>query len=319
MEELDFVMKVRIKEKVYFLEALNNFDAFATPYSYLESAEGYSIRYDEVDSYYKTTVAPIPANTNLTREEYVVDFSDAMDIIKVVRTSSYMGTEKSPFIGKANLDREYLNVDFEKYHAEPLAKSKKKDDVVAPVNNKYDYPDKEEQIKERKSQFEKNLKEELDVDQYHDFELVQSGRYGDSAMLQFKEKFTLKKLISKAGKNYIFEAGKLMGGQIKLEPNEMKLRQTDIWIPSARVIENSIMINIPAGYTVEGLQDLNINVDNSSGTFISTAKLLDNSLLITTRKIYKNSFDKKEAWPNYVAFLEPAYKLSQAKVVLKKK
>jgi hypothetical protein len=30
----------------------------------------------------------------------------------------------------------------------------------------------------------------------------------------------------------------------------------------------------------------------------------------TTKKLYKKNFDKKEAWPNYVAFLEPAYKFS---------
>ena len=138
-------------------------------------------------------------------------------------------------------------------------------------------------------------------------------------MLKFKEKFSLKKLISKAGKNYIFEAGKLIGGQIKLEPHEMNARHTDIWIPSARVIENNILINIPAGYTVDGLQDLNMNIDNGSGSFVSTATATETTLMITTRKVYKNNFDKKETWPNYIAFLEPAYKLSQAKVVLKKK
>ena len=163
------------------------------------------------------------------------------------------------------------------------------------------------------------LEEDLDVDKYDDFELLLDGRSGDTAMLKFKEKFSLKKLISKAGKNYIFEAGKLIGGQIKLEPHEMNARQTDIWIPSARVIENNISVNIPAGYTVDGLQDLNMSIDNSSGTFISSATATGNTLLITTKKVYKNNFDKKEAWPNYIAFLEPAYKLSQAKVVLKKK
>ena len=45
----------------------------------------------------------------------------------------------------------------------------------------------------------------------------------------------------------------------------------------------------------------------------------ENKLMITTKKLYKKNFDKKELWPNYVAFLEPAYKFSQAKVVLKKK
>ena len=62
-----------------------------------------------------------------------------------------------------------------------------------------------------------------------------------------------------------------------------------------------------------------MNIDNSSGTFISTAAVTGSKLLITTKKVYKNTFDKKETWPNYIAFLEPAYKLSQAKVVLKKK
>lgn len=321
MEELDFVMRVKLKDKAYFLEAINNFDAFGTPYSYLENAEGYSIRFDEVDSYYKTSIPATPASANLSREEYTVNFTDAMDIIKVERTSSYLGTEKAPLIGKANLDREYLNYDFEKYVAEPLAtKGKKKDDVALLASTaKYEYPDKEEQVKERKELFEKELKNEQDVDQYSEFELVKDGRYGDTALLQYKEKFSLKKLISKAGKNYIFEAGKLIGGQIKLEPNELKERQTDIWIPSARTIENVITINIPAGYTVDGLQDFNINIDNPSGSFVSSAAAAENKLVITTKKVYKNNFDKKENWPNYIAFLEPAFKLSQAKIVLKKK
>jgi hypothetical protein len=319
MEELDFVMRLKIKDKAYYLEALNNFDAFATPHSYLENAEGLSIRYDEADSYYKVSVPSTPATANLERQETVVNFTDAMDIVNIERTSSYTGTQKADLIGKANLDREYLTKDFEKYYAEPLTKGKK-GDVAAPANNKYEYAEKDDQVKERKDLFEKIIKEDdLDVDKYNDFELIQDGRSGDSAMLKYKEKYSLKKLISKAGKNYLFEAGKLIGGQLKLEPNELKERKTDIWIPSAITIENIITINVPDGYSVDGLQDLNLNIDNPSGTFISTAVANGNKLTISTRKIYKNTFDKKEAWPNYVAFLEPAYKLSQAKVVLKKK
>ena len=319
MEELDFVMRIKLKDKAYYLEAINNFDAFGTPHSYLENAEGYSIRYDEVDSYYKVSVPTTPAAANLSREDYTVNFTDAMDIINVERTSSYTGSQKSDVIGKANLDREYLKKDFEKYYAEPLTKGKK-NEAVTPVNNKYEYAEKDDQVKERKDLFEKVLKgDDLDVDKYNDFELLQDGRSGDSAMLKYKEKFSLKKLISKAGKNYIFEAGKLIGGQLKLEPNELKERKTDIWIPSAITIENTITVNIPEGYSVDGLQDLNMNIDNPSGTFMSTTAVTRNKLLITTKKVYKNTFDKKEAWPNYIAFLEPAYKLSQAKVVLKKK
>ena len=99
----------------------------------------------------------------------------------------------------------------------------------------------------------------------------------------------------------------------------MEKRETDIWLQNARAIENNITVNIPAGYTVEGLQELNVNVDNESGAFISTVKTEGNKLIITTRKLYKKNFDKKEMWSNYVAFLEAGYKFSQAKVVLKKK
>ncbi|HEY6954671.1 MAG TPA: hypothetical protein VI385_05470, partial [Flavisolibacter sp.] len=128
-----------------------------------------------------------------------------------------------------------------------------------------------------------------------------------------------KKLISKAGKNYLVDIGKMIGDQIKLDSNEMKTRQTDIWVPFARTIENTITVNIPTGFSVDGIQDLNTSVDNESGSFVSTAKVDGDKLLITTRKLYKKSFDKKEAWPNYIAFLEPAYKFSQSKIVLKKK
>ena len=63
---------------------------------------------------------------------------------------------------------------------------------------------------------------------------------------------------------------------------------------------------------------MNINIDNESGSFISTAKVDGDKLIHTTKKVYKKNYDKKEAWPNYVSFLEAAYKFSQAKVVLKK-
>ena len=112
---------------------------------------------------------------------------------------------------------------------------------------------------------------------------------------------------------------KLIGSQVKLEQNELEKRQTDIWLQNERTIENNITVSIPSGYSVEGLEELNASVDNESGSFTSTAKVDGDKLIISTQKIYKKIFDKKESWPNYVAFLEQAYKFSQSKVVLKKK
>lgn len=317
MEELDYVLRVKSKRKFYYLEAFNNFDAFGTLYPYIEDGEGYAIGYQEKDQYLRAKVPSSTSNDNIERQEYVLNLPDAMDVVRTERTSSYLGAPKLNRIEQANLDRSYLNYDFEKYYNEP--KKGKKSDNVIETSVKYEDPDKDERLKERMELFEKDLKGEFDLDKYEEFELIKDGRYGDTAWLKYKEKYTLKKLISKAGKNYIIEIGKLIGNQIKLDSNEMKTRITDIWIPYARTIENSVTLNIPPGYTVDGLQDLNITVDNESGAFISAAKLDGDKLIITTKKLYRKNFDKKELWPNYIAFLEPAYKFSQAKIVLKKK
>jgi hypothetical protein len=322
LDELDFVMKVKSKRRNYFLEAFNNFDAFASPYSYLEGTEGYSVGYTEPNQYYKT---PGPVSTyqeNVARKDYDVSFTDAMDVINVQRTSILTGHEKNYKVGIANLDRDYLKKDFEKYYYQVSQKGKKKkEDEVMDITSSagYDNPDKDEKTKERQELMEKDIKDEFDLEKYSNFELLDNGRYGDTATLKYKESFSLKKLVSRAGRNYIFDAGKLIGDQIKLEQTELTERQTDVWLQNARTIDNNMTITIPAGYTVEGIQELNTSVDNESGSFTSTAKTEGDKLIISTRKIYKKNFDKKDLWPNYVAFLEAGYKFSQAKVVLKKK
>jgi hypothetical protein len=324
LDELDFVMKVKSKRRNYFLEAFNNFDAFASPYSYLEGVEGYSIGYDEPNKYYKTQGPTSSADDNKERKDYEVNFTDAMDNVNVQRVTMLTGHEKSGKIGVANLDRSYLARDFEKYYNQPgsqkTSKRKKEDEVIdITTSTGYENPDKDEKVKERNELMEKDIKDEFDLDKYVEFELIEDGRYGDSAALKYKEMFRLKKLVSKAGRNYIFDVGKLIGDQIKLEQSELEKREMDIWIPNSRTIENNITIIIPAGYTIDGFQELNTSVDNESGAFISTAKIEGDKLIISTRKVYKKNFDKKELWPNYVAFLEAGYKFSQAKVVLKKK
>lgn len=319
MEELDFMLRVKYKRKFLYLDAFNNFDALGSFYPYMENVEGYAIGYQEVNQYFRGTVPASVYTDNVEKQDYQIALSDAMDVMKVERLTSLLGAEKLNKVEPANLTRDYLAYDFEKYYYEGKQKSGKAQTVAMETSARYENPDKEEKERERKELFEKMVKGEFELDKYDAFELVKDGRYGDTSWLQYKERFTLKKLINKAGRNYVLEIGKLIGDQIKLEPSEIASRQTDIWIANARTLENNIVFSLPAGYTVEGVQDLNTSVENESGSFVTTAKVEDNKLYITARKIYKKSFDRKEAWPSYVAFLEPAYKFSQAKVVLKKK
>jgi len=156
MEELDFMMRVKTKRRWVYIDAFNNFDAFGTPYAYMENVDGYAIGYQEANSYYKASIPATTANDHVAKEDYVVNFPTSMDVVRIERTSSYLGTEKNNRIDKANLDREYLNYDFEKYFNEP--KKGKKAEAEFATSLKYEDADKEERIKERKELFEKDVK-----------------------------------------------------------------------------------------------------------------------------------------------------------------
>jgi hypothetical protein len=307
-EELELAMRVR-GDKYYFMFPFDNFDEFAHPSESLDGSEAYAFGLGQSEGYYKANIPATTFNDNLIKQQSMISVPESMDILKVERTSTYGGLEKDDICTLAHLDRDYLSKDMRQYVINP----KKDKDTV------YNDGEKDERKKNQMEYLQKAIeRDELEVDKYDKFELLEDGRFDETPLLSFKENYSLKKLINKAGRNYLFDIGKLIGGQIKLDEKEIKTRDNDIWVPYARTITNDISVALPKGYTAEGLQDMNFNIDNESGSFISTAKMDNGNIVVTTKKIYKKNFDKKEAWPNYVAFLEAAYKFTQAKVVLKK-
>jgi hypothetical protein len=310
-EELELAMRVSGDNKRYFLFPFDNFDLFAQPSATFDGSDAYAFTLEKFGGdYYKANIPATTDTANIIKQESFITVPESLDLMNVQRVSTYSGLEKNDVITLAHYDREYLNTDFKKYIINP--KKDKGDNI-------YNDPDKEERKKTQLEYLQKGVeRDELEVNKYEKYELLQDGRYDETPLLSFKETYSLKKLINKAGRNYLMDIGKLIGGQIKLEEKEIRKRDNDIWIAHARTIENNITITLPKGYIAEGLQDMVFNVNNESGSFISTAKMDGDKLVVTTKKIYKKNYDKKDNWPNYVAFLEAAYKFTQAKVVLKK-
>ena len=85
-----------------------------------------------------------------------------------------------------------------------------------------------------------------------------------------------------------------------------------------RSMEWYIILPVPAGYTVKGLENLNQAVTNECGTFVSTAKVENNSLILQASKMYKAKYFELSQWPRLMEVLEAAYTFSQSKIVLKK-
>ncbi|CAL2076373.1 DUF3857 domain-containing protein [Tenacibaculum sp. 190524A02b] len=148
--------------------------------------------------------------------------------------------------------------------------------------------------------------------------VIETGRYGDKTPLKIKEDFLLKDgYIKKAGKNIIIEIGKFIGGQVKIEDDE-KNRKANIYIDFAKTYNYEITLELPEGYSVQGIESLNTSIENETGAFIAKAQVKEGKLIIETTKKYKANFIENAQWSTMVTWLDEAFKFTQAKILLKK-
>ncbi|MCB0643363.1 MAG: hypothetical protein KDC44_17055, partial [Phaeodactylibacter sp.] len=164
------------------------------------------------------------------------------------------------------------------------------------------------------------VKDDYETEELSSFEVLSPGRslHAEGELLKVAIAFKVDGAVQKAGPNLIFDIGKLIGGQVQLEPDEKENRKNMIELGYARTIENEVEVTIPVGYVVAGLDNLVYEVDNPAGAFFATAEQNGQTLTIKTRKIYKQQKLQPTAWPQLVEMLEAAYEFSQKKVILKK-
>jgi hypothetical protein len=174
-----------------------------------------------------------------------------------------------------------------------------------------------DQKRVRRQRYRSYIAEDFDLVSYEDFTLVKDGRYDDDPVMEFVEKYTIKGLLRKAGKNYIFQAGRLIGTQIEINEAETR-RRYDVYSDCPRSFKNEISITIPEGYSVLGIEKLSMNVSNETGSFISKASVEGQVLKIRTTKIYLHNSERSDDWPKMVQFLDAAYDFTQARIVFKK-
>jgi hypothetical protein len=149
------------------------------------------------------------------------------------------------------------------------------------------------------------------------YEVTEQGlqhRYPPFAMQQA---FSLDGLVKKAGNNYIVDFGKLITGQIELTPEQRK-RAYDINMSFARTVAYQVTVNIPEGYKIEGIENLNKSVVNETGSFVSTTKQEGSTVVVTVRKCYNHAYEPAAGWEKMMAFLDAAADFNKQKVLLKK-
>ena len=156
-----------------------------------------------------------------------------------------------------------------------------------------------------------------DAIEYFDYNVTESGVSLLRPTMVVDTYLKLKNYVYKVGDNYVLDAGRLLGSQVKIDEDNLE-REKDIYSDAARTYNNSVYIDIPKGYTVKGLDQLNKEVDNICGTFSCSAKVENNQLIITSKKVYKSSYEPAANWDKLLEMLDLAWETTQAKVLLKK-
>ncbi|MBY0487285.1 MAG: DUF3857 domain-containing protein [Flavobacteriaceae bacterium] len=304
-----------------FLEYFSPYTS-ADQFNYnLENTKAYALQVAKGKRVVDAVNVNLPASTmqdNVSKINSVATITDDFSGLNIKKESSYFGHLKESEQSDKLYYFDYVFEDYKKYETKSVIEyvKNKKDkerygkEIDAIVNKLKD---------QQKEAFKKSTADEYDFEiDDHKFTIKNTGRFGKKSPLVYEEDFAVKNnLIKKAGENYLVEIGKLITSQVEIDKKE-KERKNNIYMVYPRSFENDITLEIPAGYTVAGLDKLNKKVENETGGFVSSATVTGNKLNIKTVKYYKNYYEPNSNWNKMIQFLDAAYQFTQEKVLLKK-
>lgn len=178
-------------------------------------------------------------------------------------------------------------------------------------------------LESHKKEQEENVELELTV--YHgqkpekitDYSFSSMGITTDRPALDYTVSYTVDGLVKNAGNNLILEVGRLIGQH--WEPTERDEQRTiEAYLPTAMSLNYDIEIEIPEGYTVDGLDALSIDYSNDWGGFRSDYKLEGNKLFVSASKTYGKSYIPVDKW-NEILLIAKKTNDFQAKTIILKK
>jgi hypothetical protein len=254
---------------------------------------------------------------NLTDYNINASLAADMNTLSVSRTSAFTGISKTRNIGNALKFTPYMLDDY-KYYGGTSPTEKMREAQEDEYNKSANAL--KEQFKEAKAELVKNdLQSEFHQKvKYKNFTISSDGRSLKAAKLIFAEDFELPGMVRKAGKKYLVNLTGLVGSQLQIKKEERE-RKYDINVGFAKTYNWVINFKVPAGYTVEGVKELNISVDNETGTYICDAAEENGSVVLKIKKVYKTAGSPKDKWSSMLAFIDAAYNNSFRYLLLKPK
>ena len=100
------------------------------------------------------------------------------------------------------------------------------------------------------------------------YKIVESAIITNTSF-EYESIFSMENFVKKAGENFILEAGKLIGTYNKID-DKNRNRRIDIFMLCPRIYTWDVTINVPKGYTVKGVENLNKEIKNETGCIFLT-------------------------------------------------
>jgi hypothetical protein len=174
--------------------------------------------------------------------------------------------------------------------------------------------------KKQKNSFENEAKEwfEQEISDLKNYKTDVLGVRHTAPDFVYSSSFNMSGLVKKAGNNIIVEIGKIQGQPLAIKDAQRK-RNIDVYMPFARSIEYNIELQIPEGYTAEGVAALNKTVTNETGFFTVEASTAGSTVAIKINKHYLHNFETASNWDKILSFTDAANDWMNAKILLKKK
>jgi hypothetical protein len=191
-------------------------------------------------------------------------------------------------------------------------KSKKFVDEVKNAFSEARTKQKDAFTEEAKSWFEQ------DVTEMKNYKIEKMGVRHTDPDFVYSSSFNLDGFVKKAGNNLIVEIGKIQGTPLTIKPEQRK-RALDIYMDFPRSVEYHVELNIPEGYTAEGVDALNKKVVNETGFFTAEAAVNGSKIDIKVKKHYLHAAEPAANWEKMMEFLDAAVEWTNAKILFKKK
>ena len=266
-------------------------------------------------------------NSSANDHKYINDIKLRVkdnNILNFKHEVTFKGAYKQLYYGLILYQEKYVDEDDERLASGNIKRDQQKLDQKLNKRKKKKNRISEEDQAEIKSELSEKKEENIlewiqqdyDTEEITEFNIISNGRFGDDLKVELE--YEAKDYIKKAGPNLIFDIGKMIGSQIELDEEDLKERTKDAQINFAKTIENNVSIELPEGYKAEGVENLNMAIDNKYAAFKSEASVVRNVLKIKTRKTYKNQTIPAKEWSKMIEMLELGFKFSQQKIILKK-